>query len=276
MICVQAGELTSPPPVATTVCSPGRSASIWANCSATASSPARSSSTGVVARGEALDRRAGAVAPARPALAREQRQHRQPVGVGRHRGDRRARPPPGAGSCVRLAQPGDDAAAVRQRAAEQDPLARRRGSTTARAAARAPRRGRARAARRSCRPSAPRAPRVSQPAPRFEHRAVAPGREPRDVAPAPASARPTRRSGRSAARRRSAAACPRRPARRPARGPTGSGLVEQPGAGGHRDARRRRRRAGGAGRTRRARPRCARARTCPAAVSRSHASLAGQ
>ena len=149
------------------VWSPGRSASSRAKRSATASSPARSRSSGGGGGGEALDRRAGAVAPARPALAGEQRQQRQPVGVGRHRGDRR----------LGLLRGGElrEACAARRRRCRRRTASRRagsaprrRGSTTARAAARAARRARTRAARRSCRSSAPRAPCVSQPAPRLE------------------------------------------------------------------------------------------------------------
>ena len=114
------------------------------------------------------------------------------------------------------AQPGDDAAAVGQRAPEQDPLrvdavAPQRGRRE-RAAPRARRRG----ARRSCRSSAPRGP-----ASRSRRRGSRYRRRPRPGTtgrpPAPATARPSRRSGRCAGRRRSAAACPRRPARRPAR-----------------------------------------------------------
>ena len=103
-----------------------------------------------------VDRRARAVAPARPALAREQRQHVSPWASGAIAAIA-ALGLLGLGELRELAQPGDDAAAVRQRAAEQDPLrvgavAPQRGRR-----ARAARRGRARAARRSCRPSAPRA-----------------------------------------------------------------------------------------------------------------------
>ena len=66
---------------------------VSAKRSATASSPARSRSSGVVAAVRPSIAAPARVAPARAALAGEQRQHGQPVAVGRHRRDLRARPP---------------------------------------------------------------------------------------------------------------------------------------------------------------------------------------
>ena len=97
-ICVHAGEFASPPPVATTVCSPGRSASSSAKRSATASRPARGGWQRRGGGGEALDRGAGAVAPA-PGRAR-----RRAAATSSTRGCRapssrsRARPPPAPGA----------------------------------------------------------------------------------------------------------------------------------------------------------------------------------
>jgi len=185
------------------------------------------------ARGEPGDRRAGGVAPARAALAREQRQHRQPVGVGLHRGDRAlglAR----LGQAGQPAEPGDDAAPVGERAADHHaprvrpvaPQALRQLGRLVRPPQHAQGAARADHQRRAVRPAAAAA--------EVGASAVPPGREPRRLAQRGPALGPL---GLEAAAR--AVVDPRQVVLETLgqlRGPAAFALVEQAGSRRHRDA----------------------------------------